>query len=156
MLDQLEYLDLLVARDTGGRITNPPGLYIMYVRDNVAPPADFGSSRKKALAVQAIRRRAVDQGRAAQQKLDYEAFCAAETARFIAEEVPADEYRSVAETHRRKNRALLKHLSPHELEEITRRTVRSEIERSGRVKLLDYEQFIRASAAPAAPATEPA
>ncbi len=48
VLDQLEYVDSLVAKATKGRITNPPGLYVMYVRDNVAPPENFLSSRKRA------------------------------------------------------------------------------------------------------------
>jgi hypothetical protein len=46
-MDQLEYGDFLVDNDRRGRFDNPPGLYVFYVRDNIAPPADFFSSRQR-------------------------------------------------------------------------------------------------------------
>ena len=100
VMDQLEYVDSLVAKDTRGRIANPPGLYIMYLRDNVAAPPEFATSRKRALSQQAKQHKHANQARAAQLQIQYEAFCVAETARFIAEEFPADEYQSLMATHR--------------------------------------------------------
>jgi hypothetical protein len=34
-------------------VENPPGLYIFYVRDNIVPPADFPTSRKRRLQQEA-------------------------------------------------------------------------------------------------------
>ena len=53
VMDQLEYVDTLIAKDRRGKVENPPGLYVFYVRDNVSPPADFRSSRKTKLHEQA-------------------------------------------------------------------------------------------------------
>ena len=147
VLDQLEYVDSLVAKDRQGRIANPPGLYVMYVRDNVAPPADFPTSRKRALFEQARERKQADQARRAQLMIDYEAFCAAETARYVAETLPPDEYRQFLDTHRRQNRNLLNHLSDAELEEVTLGTIRSEIRQRGRVTLPTFEEFSRSQRA---------
>jgi hypothetical protein len=141
VMDQIEYVDSLVAKDSKGKLSNPPGLYVMYVRDDVAPPADFTSSRKKALLQDARQRKQADQAKTAQLKLKYETHCVAETARFIAEELPAGEHAALVESHRRKNRALLPHMSPAELEEITLGTVRSEVQHGGRVRLPTLEEF---------------
>jgi hypothetical protein len=39
VMDQLKYVDSLVAKDKGRSLENPPGLYVCYVRDNITPPA---------------------------------------------------------------------------------------------------------------------
>jgi hypothetical protein len=141
VLDQLEYVDQLVAKDARGKLSNPPGLYVMYVRDNVLPPPDFTSSRRKALLVDARRRKRTDQASAAKRKLDYEAFCVAETTKFITNELAAEEHAALLDSHRRQNRALLRHMTDAELEEITRGTVRSEIQHSGKVRVPTFEEF---------------
>lgn len=143
VLDQVEYVDSLVAKDAKGRLTNPPGLYVMYVRDNITPPTDFPTSRKRALAEQARQRKQANQARAAQLRIDYDAFCAAETNRYIAETLLPDEHRELLDTHRRRNRAVLSHLSEPELEELTLGTVHSEIRHSNRLCLPTFDEFLR-------------
>jgi hypothetical protein len=147
VLDQLEYVDSLVSKDTKKRIENPPGLYVVYVRDNTVPPSDFPTSRKRALAQVAREQRQAEQAREAQLKIDYEAHCAAETARFIAESLPPDEYGQIFDRHRRQNMSLLKHLAAAELDEVTVGTVRSELRHAGRVKLPTLQEFSRNRAA---------
>jgi hypothetical protein len=142
-IDQIEYVDSLVAKDTKGRIANPPGLYVMYVRDNVAPPENFLSSRKRALIAQAKQQKRDAATRDAQLRLDYEAFCTTETTRFIERELPAAEYRALFDAHRRENRQLLRHLTDLELDDLTRNTVFSEIRRSGRIVFPSLERFTR-------------
>jgi hypothetical protein len=85
VMDQLEYVDSLVAKDTKGRLENPPGLYVFYIRDNIAPPADFPSSRKRRLQQEAQQERHIHAHSLAQLKIDYEAYCVAESKRFIRE-----------------------------------------------------------------------
>ena len=48
VIDQLEYVDFLVAKDRRGKFDNPPGMYVFYVRDNIAPPATSGAAVKNA------------------------------------------------------------------------------------------------------------
>ena len=52
-MDQLEYVDWLIAKDRRGKFENPPGLYVVYVRDNIAPATEFCSTRKARLHQQA-------------------------------------------------------------------------------------------------------
>ena len=141
VLDQLEYVDVLVAKDAKGKIENPPGLYVMYVRDNIVPPADFVTSRKRALREQARRSRQEEEAAKSQRKVDYLAFCATEVQRYINEILPPDEHLALLEMHCRKNRLLLPHLSELELKTITEGTVRSEIQHSGRLVLPTIDEF---------------
>jgi hypothetical protein len=52
-MDQLAYVDSLIAKDRRGKFENPPGLYVVYVRDNIAPATEFGSTRNARLHQQA-------------------------------------------------------------------------------------------------------
>jgi hypothetical protein len=52
-MDQLAYVDSLIAKDRRGKFENPPGLYVVYVRDNIAPATEFCSTRKARLHQQA-------------------------------------------------------------------------------------------------------
>src|ERR1022692_3732104 len=52
-MDQLEYVDSLIVKDRRGKFENPPGLYVVYVRDNIAPATEFCSTRKARLHQQA-------------------------------------------------------------------------------------------------------
>ncbi len=141
VLDQLEYVDSLVAKDTRRRLENPPGLYVTYIRDNIAPPAEFPTSRKRALIDQSRQRKRLDEAHAAQLKLDYEAFCVAETTRYIEQVLPAEEYQAMLETHRRQNQHLFADMPSDELDALTRGTVRSEIMHGGRLKLPTLTEF---------------
>lgn len=142
VLDQLEYVDSLVAKDTRGRLSNPPGLYVMYVRDNVAPPPDFATSRKRALVEQSRQRKRLDEAEAAQCKLDYEVFCAAQTTRYINDLLPPVEYEALLIAHRRQNKRLFTDMPTDELEALSQGTVRSEIQHKGRVKLPTFDEFV--------------
>lgn len=44
--DQIEWIDSIVS-SSKGKIENPPGLYIEYIRNDVQPPAEFMSLRKR-------------------------------------------------------------------------------------------------------------
>jgi hypothetical protein len=141
VMDQLEYVDSIVARDTRGKLDNPPGLYITYIRNNMVPPVSFPTSRTKRLREQARQTRETEEAELAQLKLDYGAYCAAESTRYVLEEMPAEEYRRIATEHRRQNASLLKHMTDEELDALTESTVRSEVQHNGRVRLPSFEEF---------------
>jgi len=147
VMDQLEYVDSLVAKDARGKIANPPGLYILYLRDNVMPPPDFLTSRKRQLHAQAKKDRQGEQVRRDQLTSDYQAYCTEETKRFIREELPPAEYAELFNRHRRANRALFKDTPDAQLDELTEGTVRSEVQESGRVRLMAFEEFVTENAA---------
>jgi hypothetical protein len=141
VMDQLEYVDALVAKDTRNKLENPPGLYVFYVRDNIMPPADFPSTRKQRLRGQAQQVKRAQNESAARLNADYEAYCATETKRFIGEVLPSEEYQKLFQHHRRYNHGLFKNMPEENLDKLTEDTVRAEIQRSGRVKLITFEEF---------------
>jgi hypothetical protein len=143
VMDQIEYVDCLVAKDTKGRVENPPGLYVFYIRDNIAPPADFLSTRKRELRQEAQQEKHAQTHSLAQIKLDYEAYCIAESKRFISEVMPPDEHQKIFDQHHRYNRSVFKQMTDEQLRELTDSTVRAEIQKSGHIQLLSLEEFSR-------------
>ena len=141
--DQLEYVDFLVAKDRRGRFDNPPGMYVLYVRDNIAPPADFWSSRKKRLYEQAQQAKNEARGRRAQMELDYEEYLTAETSRYISEDLPGEEYRHLFDRHRQAHSRTFQNMTEAQLDDLTHGTVCAEVKRSGHVHVLSFEEFCR-------------
>ncbi len=97
VMDQLEWGDAEIGRKQRTRdpIANPPGFYIYLLRSNYAVPADFETSRKRALREQARQRDMDARARQAQAELDkyalrerYDAWVLEETERYIREKVP--------------------------------------------------------------------
>lgn len=142
VMDQLEYVDALIAKDRRGKIDNPPGMYVLYVRDNILPPPDFQSSRTRQLREQVRQQKEGEQARGAQLELDFEAFCAAEVMRYIKDALPKPEYKEIFDRCRRQNRSWLKLMSDEEIDRITEDTVRSELRQSGRIKLPTIAEFL--------------
>jgi len=138
--DQLEYVDSLISKDHRGKIENPPGLYVFYIRDNVTPPADFWSSRKAKLHEQAKHENNSEVARRAQLEIQYEEYCSAEIKRF-ADTMPRDEYQQIFDHHRRSNRDMFKSMSSGQLDDLTHGTVRAALAKSGRVQVVSFNQF---------------
>ncbi len=141
VMDQLEYVDFIVAKDTRGKVENPPGLYIFHIRDNIGPPADFPTARKRKLQGKAQQVRHSETARTARLRLEYETYCTAETKRYILEVLPAKEYEQLFQNHSRNNRRLLRNSTDQQLEELTQGTLRAEIQQSGRVGLISFEEY---------------
>ena len=80
VLDQIEYVDSLIARDRRRKFDNPPGLYVFYIRDNIAPPASFMSGRN----------RKIDQGREV-ATAEHDEYIAGLRAKLDDPNVPEDE-----------------------------------------------------------------
>jgi hypothetical protein len=145
VMDQLEYVDSLVANDKKRKLQNPPGLYVCYIRDNIAPPRDFWSTRKAKLHEQAQQARDVEGARRAQLELAYEEYRAAEIERFITADLPAAEYRKMFEQHKLRNRAAFRMMTGGQIDTLTEGAVRAEMEKQGRVKLLSLRDFAKAT-----------
>ena len=138
--DQLEYVDSLIAKDRRGKLENPPGLYVFYLRDNIAPPADFWSSRKAKLHEECQQLKNAELARKEQLGINYEEYRAAEIKRF-AESLPEDEYQRIFDEQRRINRLMFRSMTPEQLDDLTHRRVRGALENSGRVPLLSLDEF---------------
>lgn len=140
VMDQLEYVDMLIANDKRRKIENPPGLYVFYIRDNVAPPAAFQSSRKRKLQEEAHQQKNADLARRAQIEMDYEEYRHGEIKRF-ANALPRDEYQRLFDEQRALNSSVFKSMTDLQLDDVTRNTVLAALEKSGRVNLISLAQF---------------
>ena len=98
VMDQLEWGDAEIARKQRTRepIGNPPGFYVYLLRSNYPVPADFETTRKRALREQAQQRQMDARARQAQAELDkyeqrerYDAWVAGETDSHLREKAPA-------------------------------------------------------------------
>ena len=86
---QLEWVDALIDQQPG-KIANPPGFYVSFVRDNIAPPATFETSTHRELKAAAKQARDKEKALQAKLKLAYEAYLDTETTAHIATLDPGD------------------------------------------------------------------
>ena len=142
VMDQLEYVDTLIAKDRRGKLENPPGLYVFYIRDNIAPPVSFWSSRKEALRTEAQQLKNAESARNAKLEMEYEEYRACEVKTFATGILPKEEYKQLFSELRSINRATFKTMSESQLDDLTHGTVRAKLQNSGRVQILSFEEFI--------------
>ena len=57
--------------------------------------------------------------------------------------MPQDEYKPLFNQQRRINRSEFKLMTDEQIDDLTHRTVRAELEKSGRIQLLSFEEFCR-------------
>jgi len=142
VMDQLEYVDSMVAKDKRGKLENPPGLYVCYIRDNINPPVDFWSTRKSKLHEEAQQLKNAELARRARLQIDYDDYRSEEVKRF-AEALPQDEYQEIFDRLRLTNRRMFRSMTAEQIDDLTHRTLRSEVENCGRVPLLSFEEFCK-------------
>ena len=101
VMDQLEWGDYLIAQSPGGKIRNPPGLYVHLVRANVAPPDRFETSRRRKLreAAEEARSGATQDG--AEMQLAYMEYRKQEIDRHIASNFSNEAYSQAIEEKKR-------------------------------------------------------
>src|SRR4051794_12305721 len=123
VMEQLEYVDPLVARDRRSKLDTPPGLYIYYVRDNIAPPAEFWSSRKAKFDEQVEQARNEEMARQARLEIAYEEYRTSEIQAFV-EGLAEDEYRALFDEQLHFCRGLFRSMTPDQLDDAAHRAVR--------------------------------
>jgi hypothetical protein len=143
LMDQLEYVDAMIANDRRHKIENPAGLYVHYIASNNTPPADFWSSRKAKLHEQVKQGRGVESSRKAELELAYETYRAEEVKRFATEIMPPDEYQRLFDEQRGQYQAIFGARPAEEIDILIHRLVYGALENSGRVKFLTFEEFSR-------------
>jgi hypothetical protein len=89
ILDYIEYTDSLSARDRKGKITNPPGLLIHSIENQIPFPASFLSSRRIREEQEAAAQKADQDNRHRINQFEYEEWCAAKIDEEVALRFPA-------------------------------------------------------------------
>lgn len=143
LLDQLEYIDSVIAQAPRGKFHNPPGLYISVVQQNGPVPDSFISSRKRRLSEDAQQKKNAELARQAQLEMDYDKYRRAEINRFVKETLPADEYQTLFDAIHQQNRRVYKQMTPEQLDDITRAAVAYDLRESSRIPLLTFEEFCK-------------
>ncbi len=88
IMDYIEYTDSLSARDRKGKITNPPGLLIHSIENQIPFPASFLSSRRIQAEEQAAAPKADDDNLLRISLFEYEEWCAAKIDEEVAVRFP--------------------------------------------------------------------
>jgi hypothetical protein len=89
ILDYIEYTDSLSARDHKGKITNPPGLLIHSIENQIPFPASFLSSRRIREEERGAAQKADQEKRQRIHQFEYEEWCAARIDEEVAVRFPA-------------------------------------------------------------------
>jgi hypothetical protein len=98
ILDVVEYVSSQATADKNGRIQNPAGLLIYYLRDDVPIPADFVTSRKRRISEAARRRDAEQRQHLVDLELEFDAWRAQKVDDELAVRYPGPELgRKIAE-----------------------------------------------------------
>jgi hypothetical protein len=140
VLDQLEYIDHLIAQAPRGKFHNPPGLYISAIQENSPVPDNFITSRKQRLWEEAQQAKHAEY---TQREIEYDKYQAAEIQRYISEVMPQEEYHRIFAQRCEENRRIFKQIPAAQLDEFTGRSIADELKQSGRVPLLSFEEFCR-------------
>jgi hypothetical protein len=143
LMDQIAYVDFLISRDRRGRFDNPPGLLVSCIRDNVAPPAGFLTSRKERLQDEATQVRDAERASRAILQIRYDEYRSEAVSRFIAEKLPSGEYDQLFGQCRLRTRREFKFMTEAQIDDLTHGKVRAELEKSGRAPLVSFEEFCR-------------
>ncbi len=146
VMDQIEWTDSIIAKAPAGKFHNPPGLYVATIRDNVAPPAPFLSSRKRRLQEEAHQAKNAELAQYAQQELAYAEYQSQAIETYIAE-LPRTEYAQTLLEARRQLKRSHATMSEAQLEELAANWVRAEVKNGGRVRVMGFAEFCGAQKA---------
>ena len=84
VMDQIEWGDEILRTAPRGKFFNPPGLYIYLIRENIVPPLDFESNRKRELRMGNRANRNTEELEQMRVQLEYEDYCAREVETYLA------------------------------------------------------------------------
>lgn len=146
VMDQLEYLDQLIAQAPRGKFHNPSGFYVKFIEDNAPVPDAFWSTRRQRLHDEAQKAQNAERARQAELEIAYDEYRAAEIQRFISAVLPAREYQRMFDECRKANRVRFQKMTAVQLDELTRASVCAELKQSGRVPVLSFEEFCQQQA----------
>jgi hypothetical protein len=148
VIAQIEYAEYVVARSKG-KLTNPTGVAIKYIRENITVPSTFETSQQRKVREEAENQRAQEEADRLQQQENYRAY----TKTLIAEyrqENPTEAHRIEAEKAK-ELRERFKSLTPPLLQSLAKEDADRVI--AERVARISFEDFVLAEEAKTSPET---
>jgi hypothetical protein len=138
-LDAVEWGDQLIRQAPAGSFRNPAGFYVYLLRENITPPADFETTRKREA-------RHSEQAQEEQRRRDrfhleqaYEDYIERETAAHIQANESTLNFAGQVAEKAKSLRTRFRNMTPGQLQDLARRTVVSEIRRG--LPLISFEEF---------------
>ena len=141
ILDQLEWGDYQIRQAPRGKFYNPAGLYIRLIRENVKPPENFESSRKRQVREAADRAWHQEQEEKARLEVAYIEYRDQTIERYIQKNYSKEFYASSAKEVEllKQDRQLKDKWNDQTLTHIAERRLRQDI--AARIPLLSFEEF---------------
>lgn len=144
VMDQIEWGDEILRTAPKGKFFNPPGLYVYVVRENILPPADFETSRKRDLRQGNHANRNAEELDRLRVELEYEDYCSREVETYLTGAFKPD----VLEKHISARAATLpeeygaaEFMLPEQRMSLARQLICREIRRE--LQLPSFEEFAR-------------
>jgi hypothetical protein len=143
LMDQLKYVDHLIAQAPRGKFHNPSGFTIKFIEDNAPVPDDFSTSRKLKRRIwdQAQQAKNAERAQHASLEIAYDEYRHETLERYIRENLPAEEYQQMFVQLRKQNRKFLKLMTDAQIDKISHNGIRHELKQSGRVPLISLDEF---------------
>jgi hypothetical protein len=140
VMDQIEWIDTTISKAPADKFHNPPGLYVAAIRDNIAPPKNFASSRKRRLWEESQQASDAQRARHAQLEIEYEEYRSQAIDRHVAE-LPPQHYQQMLTDARRQLKRSYGSMTDSQLSELAANWVRAEVKNSGRVRVKAFGEF---------------
>jgi hypothetical protein len=141
VLDQIEYVDHLVA-NSQGKIRNPAGLLITYIRENNTPPESFQSSRQRKLAQEAEDARYQAGQERARLELAYDRYLSQEITRYIDTQMGEEAFQKAMQDKKQELRSKVKPAAfwnEQMVNDMARSRTRADVAK--RIAFLTFEAF---------------
>jgi hypothetical protein len=143
ILDQLEWGDYQIRQAPSGKFYNPAGLYIRLIRENIKPPKNFESSRKRQLREAAHRTCQQQQEERARLELAYLEYRDQTIERYIQKNYSKEFYASSVRAKKSElldqDRRLKDKWNDQTLTHIAEKKMKHDI--ATRIPLLSFEKF---------------
>lgn len=143
LLDQLAYVDHVIAAAPTGKFHNPSGFYVSFIEQNAPIPAAFPVPSRLHAQQEVRQAKKSERVRLDQLRSEYDDYCTAEVWRYINEVLPANEYQQLFETERLQISRMLRNTPADELDALAHAGIRAEFRKNSRIALPSFEGFCR-------------
>jgi hypothetical protein len=124
VLDQIRYVDSLIANSPRGKFRNPAGMYVRFIEDNMPVP-ETGRNGQDSRSLENA----------------YDEYCQQEIERFVSESMARSEYQQKLREHGVRIQREFPSMPPAQTRQLAHAAVCAEMREVGRIKLLSFEQF---------------
>ncbi len=147
VMDQIEWTDATISKAPAGKFHNPPGLYVAVIRDNIPPPKNFVSTRKRRLWEESKQAQNVELARQAELEIQYEEYINATVDTYLGE-LPVEQHEQMIADARQQLKRTYRTMTEAQLTAMSESWVRAQVKNGGRVQVMALDQFCNRKVGP--------